>query len=384
MNIAFDAKRLFNNFTGLGNYSRSIIDALTLYFPENKYLLFTPRVRPDPVTAPYLSHPLCRTVLPSRGIPGCLWRTALQTFDLKDLHADVFHGLSHEIPLGLKKCDIPSLVTMHDVAFRTFKPMYHWHDRQIYHLKFRYACRHADHIVAISRSTKADIIKFYDVDPARISVIYQPVQSLYYTPLNRLDAQQVLISHGLDSLPRDYLLYVGSVNSRKNLLSLVRAIELLPHDSRLPLVIVGGGSGDYKRTVLSYISRQGISKLFIWLTVADNHVLQALYTCARAFAYPSFYEGFGLPVVEAMLSGCPVVTSNVSSLPEAGGPAALYADPHDPASIAQCLLTAITDTEQRRLMTDRGRDYALRTFSPSTTATRLMELYRRLHSAAAS
>lgn len=377
MKIAFDAKRLYNNFTGLGNHSRTTIDILTENFPENEYLLYTPKVKLNKVTEPYLTKEKCRTIFPSGIAKGSIWRTFVQSKDLKRDGADVFHGLSHEIPLGLKSKGIPSVVTIHDVAFKTFTQMYHWHDRQIYDLKFRYSCNNADRIIAISECTKKDIMRFYGIPEERISVVYQPVQRLFYTPLGQEEARS-MADKAIDGLPKEYMLYVGSINSRKNLLSIVKAIETLPESSRMPLVIVGNGR-EYKAEVKKYIAEHKLEKHFIWASnIHNNTHLQALYTCAKMFIYPSFYEGFGLPVVEALLSGCPVITSNVSSLPEAGGPHSLQVDPNSVDSIAQAIRMVAEDDSLRSRMIKGGREYAMETFEPSILAKQVMDIYEEL------
>ena len=375
MKIAFDAKRLYNNFTGLGNHSRTTIDILTENFPENEYLLYTPKVKLNKVTEPYLTKDKCRTIFPSGIAKGSVWRTFVQSKDLKRDEADIFHGLSHEIPLGLKSKGIPSVVTIHDVAFKTFTQMYHWHDRQIYDLKFRYSCNNADRIIAISECTKKDIMRFYGIPEERISVVYQPVQKLFYTPLDIEEARR-MADNAISGLPKDFMLYVGSINSRKNLLSVVKAMETLPESLRMPLVIVGNGR-EYKAEVQRYIASKGIEKMFIWApNIRDNHQLQALYTCAKVFVYPSFYEGFGLPVVEALLNGCPVITSNVSSLPEAGGPYSLQVDPNSVDAISEALRKVIEDEELRTYMLKGGREYAMQTFEPNSLAKQLMDIYK--------
>lgn len=377
MKIAFDAKRLYNNFTGLGNHSRTTIDILTENFPENEYLLYTPKVKLNKVTEPYLTKDKCRTIFPSGIAKGSIWRTFVQAKDLKRDNADIFHGLSHEIPLGLKSKGIPSVVTIHDVAFKTFTQMYHWHDRQIYDLKFRYSCNNADRIIAISECTKKDIMRFYGIPEERISVVYQPVQRLFYTPLGQEEARS-MADKAIDGLPKEYMLYVGSINSRKNLLSIVKAIETLPESSRMPLVIVGNGR-EYKAEVKKYIAEHKLEKHFIWASnIHNNTHLQALYTCAKMFIYPSFYEGFGLPVVEALLSGCPVITSNVSSLPEAGGPHSLQVDPNSVDSIAQAIRMVAEDDSLRSRMIKGGREYAMETFEPSILAKQVMDIYEEL------
>ena len=375
MQIGFDAKRLFNNYTGLGNYSRTTLDILCRYVPEHAYLLFTPRVQHNAVTERFLvPGAATEVVVPTGLVKGSLWRTVGMGRSLSEHHVDLYHGLSNELPTGLRRRGIRSVVTIHDVAFRTFTDMYNWHDRQIYDLKWRYACTHADHIVAISESTKRDILRFYEVDESKVHVIYQPVQPLYYEP--PIAEGRQLAESAVPDLPQHYMLYVGSINSRKNLLGIVKAMELLPSDLQLPLVVVGDG-GDYRRQVERYIAAHNLQHLFLFpKSIRDNQTLKALYQCATLFVYPSFYEGFGLPVVEALLTGCPVVTSNVSSLPEAGGPFAGQADPNDPASIAhhmQLLLAA--GDERRQEVIDGGRGYARRLFDPATLARQLAAIY---------
>jgi glycosyltransferase involved in cell wall biosynthesis len=174
------------------------------------------------------------------------------------------------------------------------------------------------------------------------------------------------------------MLYVGSINSRKNLLGVVKALETLPKDLQMPLVVVGGGR-EYKVEVQKYISAHNLDNLVIFPSKRiDDDTLQALYTNARLFVYPSFYEGFGLPVVEALLSGCPVVTSNVSSLPEAGGPHSLMVNPSDVDDIADKMRLALTDSVLYAEMKRDGYDYAVSTFHPKVLAERLMSVYRKV------
>ncbi len=362
MRIGFDAKRLYNNFTGLGNHSRTTIDILTDEFPENDYFLYTPKIKHNDITAPYLQKQSCRTITPTGLIRGSLWRTFELTSRINRDKIDLFHGLSNELPVGIRHSGARSVVTIHDVAFRTFTDMYHWADRHMYDLKWRYAVNNADRIIAISKCTKDDIIRFYDVDESKIDVVYQPVAPLFYTPVPKTECEP-------------YMLYVGSVNSRKNLLGIVKAMELLPKDFDLPLYIVGNG-GEYKQIVESYIQQHGMQDRFKWLGSLTINELQQLYTNAQLFIYPSFYEGFGLPVVEAMLCGCPVVTSNVSCLPEAAGPYSLLANPSEPEDIRDKMEKALQDTSFRKRMIEGSREYAMFTFHPTTLANRLMEVYQ--------
>lgn len=376
---------MYNNFTGLGNHSRTTIDILTAEFPEHEYYLYTPKMRLNDVTRPYLHKEGCHTIQPQGLLKGSVWRTYGLAKELKRDGVEVFHGLSNEMPSGLFHSDIGTVVTIHDVAFRTFKDMYHWHDRMIYNVKWRYACEHADRIIAISECTKQDIMRFYNVPEHKISVVYQPVNERYYSPLPaspcrggdaiRSACNSSSIEGNKGHVP--YMLYVGSVNSRKNLLGAVKALEMMPKDMQLPLVVVGKG-GEYMQEVKSYVAAHGMERLVDWRSGVDDEQLCELYRGAELFIYPSFYEGFGLPVVEAQLCGCPVVTSKVSSLPEAGGPFAQLVNPHSVEDISEKMMRVLSDSELRQQMVKGGHERAMQTFHPRVLAHQLMELYKNL------
>lgn len=371
MKLGFDAKRLYNNFTGLGNYSRTTIDILTEYYPGNEYLLYTPKVKTCDITDVYLKKEGCRTVLPKGLARGGLWRTFCLAGTAGKDSIDIFHGLSNELPAGIKT---PSVVTIHDVAFKTFPDMYHATDRFTYDLKWRYACRKADRIIAISGSTKEDIIRFYDVNPDRIDVVYQPVNRIFYSDDKGVCPKS--LTTRIDGNP--YILYVGSINSRKNLLGAIKAMEILPNDIKIPIVVVGDGR-EYKQKVLDYIAGHNLQDMVIFTPEKVGlEGLRYLYLHAQMLIYPSFYEGFGLPVVEALLSHCPVVTSRVSSLPEAAGPYSLTADPGNIEEIAQSINAVMTDDTLRHSMIEKGYEYAMNHFSPKSLAGLLMEVYRQL------
>lgn len=365
MKIGFDAKRLYNNFTGLGNHSRTTIDILTRYYPDNEYLLYTPKIKDDAVVEPYLKKENCSTITPTGLLKGSAWRTLSMGREASHAGVQLFHGLSNEIPVGLT---VPSVVTIHDVAFRTFPDMYHWQDIKIYDMKWRYACRNADRIIAISECTKRDIMRFYNVAEEKIDVVYQPVSPIYYA-MSKLPIKK--------SCEQTYMLYVGSINSRKNLLGIVKAMNLLPRDLLIPLVVVGEGR-EYKSLVERFIIDNDLSDFVIFHEPLNSqHELQKLYQGATLFVYPSFYEGFGLPVVEAMLSGCPVLTSNVSSLPEASGPYSLKADPASVEDIAKKMHLMLTDEQLCKDIRQQSFDYAMQAFHPQVLAEKLMNVYKK-------
>ncbi|MEL6944605.1 MAG: glycosyltransferase family 1 protein, partial [Bacteroidota bacterium] len=235
LNIAFDAKRLYNNFTGLGNYSRTLVQNLARHFPEHHYHLYTPKIKKNSETLPFLEHPQLQTQLPNTAFKS-FWRTFNIKKDLLKANIDIYHGLSHEIPVGIHKTGIKSVVSIHDLVIKRYPNYFPWLDRQIYDWKFRYACEHADAIVAISESTKQDIIEFYDIPAEKIQVIYQTCHERFQQILPNEHLQQIAQKY---QLPSHFYLYVGSIIPRKNLDKIIDALALLPKDLQLPMVVIG-------------------------------------------------------------------------------------------------------------------------------------------------
>lgn len=369
--IGFDAKRLFNNFTGLGNYSRTLVYNLANYFPDNDYYLFTPKVTRNTETQYFLSSPLFTVRQPLKGWP-IWWRTSGIKKDLKRQHIQLYHGLSHEIPLGIQHTGIRSVVTIHDLLFKRFEKQYRAADRFVYDLKFGYACRNADQVIAISEATKADIIRYYGIPQEKIEVIYQSCNERFIQEKSNRTIENMLVRY---QLPRDYLLYVGAIVERKNLLGIIRALEMLPAAIDLPLVVVGSG-GHYEAVVRDYVNSRKLAGrvLFIQPDFAD---LPPLYQQADVFIYPSFGEGFGIPILEALFSETPVITSNLSSLPEAAGPYSCLVDPTRPEAIAAGIEKILNDSEYRTTMIREGFQYAQQ-FKGEPLTRQLINVYDRL------
>ena len=371
LRLGFDAKRLFNNYTGLGNYSRTLVANLAHHFPDNEYLLYSPSVRENKETLAFLQGSPFQ-VHQSKQKPSALWRSFSIKKDLLAHQVQLYHGLSHEIPFGLQRTGIKSIVTIHDLIFKHYPRQYSLPDRMIYDYKFRYACQHADKIIAISASTKADIIKFYNIDAEKIEVIYQTCDDRFQQEWEQGALEEL---RRRLQLPSEFMLSVGSIIERKNLLGVVQAYEQLPSDLRLPLVVVGKGMA-YKKKVQEYLSqkKQGHLVKFVDSSAED---LPGIYQLAALFIYPSFYEGFGIPVLESIFSKTPVITSNVSSLPEAGGPHSCQVDPNDPEQIAQGIQDILTNEDLRKKMIQKSFEYAQR-LTGGKLSTRLLNLYRKV------
>lgn len=369
--IGFDAKRLFNNFTGLGNYSRTLVRNLVYYYPDFAYFLYTPKVQKNPDTTVFLNSPAYSVHTPGR-IERPIWRTYRVRQQLKQHKINLFHGLSNEIPFGLDHLPVKKVVSVHDLIYKHFPRHYPAIDRQIYDLKTKYACQHSDQIVAISASTKADLIQYYKVPEHKISVIYQTCAEDFFQDKSEALIEKVSKKY---NLPSNYMLYVGSITERKNLLGILRAMKRLPRDMELPLVIVGGGRR-YLKEVQQFLVREGLKK-FVHFIQPENEDLPFIYQKANLFIYPSFYEGFGIPIIEALFSRTPVITSNCSSMPEAAGPDSMLIDPHEPEAIAQAIDRVLSNTELRETMTRKGYAYAQR-FRPEPVTRELVALYQSL------
>lgn len=372
MNIGFDAKRLFNNYTGLGNYSRTLVSKMSTLFPENEYFLYSPKTNKNLETEFFYNQDNISLRSPRKKIP--LWRELLSLKMMEKDKLDLFHGLSHELPVGIKNSKIKSVVTIHDLIFKVYPQTYKYFDRVIYDYKFKYACQNSDKVIAISESTKADIVSLYDIDEAKIEVVYQACNPLFLTPQTEVEVKNTIEKY---QLPTDYLLYVGSVIERKGLLKIVEALKLIKKENRPPLVIVGKG-GAYAENVKKYANENNLSEALIWLSVDSNLDLQAIYQGANVFIYPSIYEGFGIPVVEALLSKTPVITSNTSSLPEAAGKHSLCVNPCSIEEIADSINKILGDTDLQNTMIDEGYKYAKKTFNTDNVSMQMMELYKNL------
>lgn len=372
MRIGFDAKRLYNNSTGLGSYSRALVHDLNHYFPENEYYLYTPKVKQDLNSQEFLNNPVFKTITPSSLNP--FWRSFFITGQLEKDKLDIYHGLSHELPENIEKSPVKSVVTIHDLIFKVYPHTYSLIDRSIYDWKFKRSCIHSDKIIAISESTKKDIVNFYGIAPDKIKVIYQTCNPLFYKATSQFKDASIVNEY---KIPKDYLLYVGSIIPRKNLITILLSYEHLPKDLRIPLVVVGKG-GAYQKKAQEIAKEKKLESYVIWIdNLQDNRHLKIIYEGAQALIYPSLYEGFGIPIVEALLCKTPVITSKVSSLPEAGGPYSFYLNsPEDPVEMAKAIEKVLTDPSLQKKMKEEGYAYAKKMVEPKVITEQVFSLYQ--------
>ena len=369
MNIGFEAKRIFQNRSGLGNYSRNTINLLSSYYPENKYILFAPKVT-DLYTIPDSAKIITPKSIFSQFFKS-FWRLHQVSKLLPENNTDIFHGLSHSLPYGIEKTGIASVVTMHDLIFLRYPQYYKKIDRNMYKSIYLSSCQRATKIIAISNQTKSDLINYFGIDPGKISVIYQSCDHRFYDRVSEEQKSSIRLKF---KLPAKFILSVGTIEQRKNQLSILRALATGNIDTTL---VILGRPTEYIDQLNKFILESGIQKKVIFLHDTTTDELQGIYQMAEIMVYPSFFEGFGLPVLEAQASGCPVITSNISSLPEAGGEGAFYINPADILEISHAIINLLTDSKMRDSLIKKGNANA-ELFSEKLVAERLMNLYNGL------
>ena len=386
MNIGFDAKRAAQNRTGLGNYSRFVIRILSEKFAGNQYHLYTPK----PHRMPYLQEiPTLKHLFlhfPPQGIWSrlrSLWRVWGITKDIQKDGIHIFHGLSNELPLNIgtpeqrkmkadgKECKY--IVTVHDLIFIHTPQYYHWIDRQIYNYKFRRACRCADRVIAVSEYTKQEIMHYYHTPESKIDVVYQGCDPVFSQEIEEGKLQEVKARY---QLPDKFVLYVGSIEERKNLMLVAKAMAKLNRRAAIHVVAVGRRTA-YVDKIQDFLKAQGIEHLFHFYHQVPYADLPSFYKWASTFAYPSRIEGFGIPLLEAISSGVPAIGCTGSCLEEAGGPNSIYVNPDDAQGMADAILRTCTDEDVRQHMISEGKKYALN-FSDEKLSHDLMRVYENL------
>jgi glycosyltransferase involved in cell wall biosynthesis len=379
MTIGFDGKRAFQNRTGLGNYIRSLVSILSHHYPQNRYILFAPNKTPLFSPAAFQN---VGTVFPpafTGKFLGGWWRQYGIIRSLRSSGIDIYHGVSNELPKNISKSGLRSVVTIHDIIFERFPETYHLDERFTYRWKIKRACREADAIIAISKQTRDDLVSIYGVDPGKIFICYQSCNPIFQREISARIKAEVKKKY---SLPDRYFLFVSSIAPRKNLLGVCKAMALAKDQLDLPLVVIGDGKkekleakafmqdhGMGSRLVL--LNEMTVAKLPAFTTAED---FPAIYQQALALVYPSVFEGFGAPLLEALYSGLPVISSSTSSLPEVAGDAALYFDPQDHKTLAKHMVDIAGNPALVTELRTRGLEQAKK-FSSASYAQGIMEVY---------
>ena len=372
MIIGFDAKRIVRNGTGLGSYGRNMINCLAdIAHPKDRLLLYSPDEGREDLRSQVTTTDNMVFRYPDSHLPHSLWRTFGISSQLTRDGVDIYHGLSSELPIGIRKTGIRSIVTIHDLIFLRHPEYYNPIDVMTYRWKFHKTIREADRIIAISECTKHDIMQYGNVDESKIALIYQSCSTRFR---QRASIETCNAVRERFLLPSRYMVSVGTIEERKNILLAVKALAYLPQD--ISLVVVGRPTS-YSAKVERYAQTNNLSNRLLMLHNVGNTDLPAVYQMAEMCVYPSRYEGFGIPIIEAIQSGLPVVACTGSCLEEAGGRDSIYVGPDDAEGMAAAVRRVLKGSPEREGRIEGSMRYVQR-FEGGNVARQVYDVYGEL------
>jgi glycosyltransferase involved in cell wall biosynthesis len=374
MKIAIDIRTILPTRSGVGNYVLHLIENLlrvdsgsTYYFisrPEN--LTFFENLGKQGVPLftifSHENHPL-----------GDLWEHFILPLRLKKFGVEIFHGPASLIPF--RKENYRVVVTIHDlVAFlfpNTIPLKYGAYMRYL----LRYAVRRADRIISVSAHTREDLIRILKVPPEKISVVHEAPTPLFRALDRQWAREQLQTRYGLK---KKFIYHLGNIEPRKNLIVLLQAFgQVCRQINNEYVLVLSGQPGWLTGSLQRFLARYPFKERIIFTGYVPREDLPLFMNGAEMFVFPSLYEGFGLPVLEAMHCGTPVISSNRSSIPEIVGPAALLIDPEDPSALAEMIVYLIRHPDQREKMRALGLEQAAR-FTWEEAALKTLAVYHSL------
>lgn len=366
MKIGFDAKRAFFNKSGLGNYSRNLIYSLINNFPENDYFLFTTNENSNLFDINFRKNLISPQT--NLKLKQNYWRSFLITNEIIKHKLDIYHGLSNELPLNINKSNVKKFVTIHDLIFLKFPHLYNPIDVKIYNYKFKKACCYADKIIATSEQTKIDVINYYHINEKKIEVIYQSYNDIFTV---KSDKQTKVFIKNKYNLPDNFILNVGTIEKRKNLLSIIKSID--NNRFNINLVVVGKKT-KYQEEIEKYLKNKEIKNKILFLENVSNNDLPTIYQLSKLLIYPSLYEGFGIPIIEAFASEIPVITSNTSSMFEISEKFAICVNPNDCEEITNAIEKLLNNPQHYKYFVElskKGKEF----YSTKTMLSNIINCY---------
>lgn len=364
MQIVIDVRTVTNHFPGIGRYVANLVTALAEISELKIYLLTGNPVNPPHLPLPALPQISCSvspfSISQQWILPGKLWKT----------RATLYHSPYYLMPYFTH---LPTVLTCHDLIPLIYPQYFTAGQRLIFRLTHILALRVARKIITVSQATRADLLHYFSVDPERIVVIPEAPASKFFPQ----SPDKIMQLRKRYALPENYLLYVGSNKPHKNIVTLIRAFALTKIDIQNPaLKLVIAGYWDKRYPEAQYLTKSLLLKdQVVFLGSIEDNDLPALYSGASLFIFPSLAEGFGLPVLEAMACGVPVICSNTSSLPEVAGDAALFVDPLDVKALSEKIKQILKDERLREEMRRKGF-LQVNKYSWERVARQTMEVYK--------
>lgn len=373
MRIGIDTLAAHRKKTGIGTYISSLVNSLLKVDRENRYTLFVSRE--NAIIFPG-DGPNCQKVFGPQIINNTnlrvLWEHTVLPFKVRQSQVDLLHGPTFVTPF---LSNVPSVVTIHDMTWFTHPDEHVPLKRGYYQSLIPVAARRAERVIAITESTRKDILRILDVPEEKVVTVHYGVDDIFQPVRDQANLAEIRQRYGIE---KEFVLFVGMLEPRKNLVRIVEAFgELKKSGFEGWLVMAGPQGWGYEETAAK-VRQLGLEEYVLFIGPVPHEELPALFSAADLLVYPSLYEGFGLPPLEAMACGTPVIASNISSLPEVTGDAGLLVDPLDVSELAEAMRRVLTDGELRQRMRAKGLERAKR-FTWEETARRTLRVYEEAY-----
>ena len=373
MRIAVNTQLISDRSTGIGVVSLALLQGLSRLDVDEEFHVFVPEsaeLTDVQASGRWHVHPSRVTGRSRTG--RILWETIMLPMRLKRLNADLLHATAYVAP---PNAPCPIVLTLHDVIALKSPQYCSFANTRHFRARIPSSVRAAAHIVASSENTKRDIIETLHVPPGKITVIHPPVPERFRRSVAPGDLARVRRTH---KLPERFLLFVGNIEPKKNIPTMLRVLDTLTERGRREKLVVVGKRGWRSKEVMRALKARRRAGYVVLTDYVPSEDLPAIYSLATVFYFPSLYEGFGLPPLEAMACDTPVVCSNVASLPEVVGDAARTVEPMDVDAHVAALEELLDDEVQRRQLVEAGRE-RIRGFTVQRFAERHLELYRKVY-----
>lgn len=366
MNIGIEANSYYKNTAGSGVFTRNIIDELKKFDNEARVFLFANNRHSEMDITKKKN--IFRRIY--NGIYDIFWMQVLLPIKLKQNKIDVLYCPAY---LGPIFAPCPVVLTLFDMNYKRYPQTCDFMFRKYLQFLLPITKKSAKKIITISEFSKSEIVSLLNIDPSKIEIILLGAHEKFRCNKNQIEIEKVKTKYGISG---DFILTVGTLEPRKNMAKLVDAFNIIKKDLNIKhKLVICGGKGWYYDNIFTTIKDNGLEKEIVFTGYVDDEDLPVLYSAADIFAFPSIYEGFGLPVLEAMSCGCPVVASNTSSIPEVTGDAAVLVTPFDSNDIAKGLLQVINNMDFKNELIKKGLERS-KIFSWHSAAKKLLNIFK--------
>jgi glycosyltransferase involved in cell wall biosynthesis len=369
--IGFNAQIVSPFGAGVATYARDLLKALAEHAVPDEIYAFGSKKHLSDIDSPTF-HLVSGNFFNLQGWTRIVWEQVVLPLKSRQYNVDVMVYPDHTAPLIGKTC--PVVITIHDVAFLAYPETFRFMRRTYKSLALQRSVNQADAIVVVSHATKEECLRFLTVDESKIHVVHNGVD-----PLFSVVRDQKRLTHVKEkyALPDRFILFVGTLEPRKNVLGLVKAFARLNVPTDFCKLVIAGLRGWMYNEIFDEIEAGNLKDRVCFLGYVPRDDLVCLYNMAEIFVYPSFYEGFGFPPLEAMACGVPVITSNVSSMPEIAGDAAVLIDPQNTEMLTKTIQELLNDPSKKNDLRKRGLEQ-VKKFSWEKTASKIVDICRRL------